>query len=138
MSKEAMLTAEVVVLTELVRVLSDKVNELEAKQEQGEPVEHCEAGPNYCWKCLEEAKPTYGSEEIRKLREVIKNYTTPQQRKPLTDEVSKLRGEIGVLVGLLGAALQVIDTVDGEDATECEMLMELHNKITYAIQGALT
>ncbi len=42
-----------------------------AKQEQGEPVAHCEAGPNYCWKCLEEAKPTYGSEEIRKLREVI-------------------------------------------------------------------
>ena len=39
MSKEAMLTAEVAVLTELVRVLSDKVNELEAKQEQGEPVE---------------------------------------------------------------------------------------------------
>ena len=38
MSKEAMLTAEVAVLTELVRVLSDKVNELEAKQEQGEPV----------------------------------------------------------------------------------------------------
>jgi hypothetical protein len=38
MSKEAMLTAEVAVLTELVRVLSDKVNELQAKQEQGEPV----------------------------------------------------------------------------------------------------
>jgi len=38
----------------------------------GEPVAHCEAGPNYCWKCLEEAKPTYGSEEIRKLREVNK------------------------------------------------------------------
>jgi len=34
-SKEAMLTAEVAVLTELARVLSDKVNELEAKQEQG-------------------------------------------------------------------------------------------------------
>jgi hypothetical protein len=29
MSKEAMLTAEVAVLTELVRVLSDKVNELQ-------------------------------------------------------------------------------------------------------------
>ena len=39
MSKEAMLTAEVAVLTELVRVLSDKVAELEAKQEQGEPVD---------------------------------------------------------------------------------------------------
>ena len=54
----------------------------------------------------------------------------------LTDEAIKLRGEIGVLVGLLGAALQVIETVDGEDADECQMLMELQNKITYAIRGA--
>jgi len=36
--KEAMLTAEVAVLTEMVRVLSDKIAELESKQEQGEPV----------------------------------------------------------------------------------------------------
>ena len=35
---EAKLIAEVTVLTEMVRVLSDKVNELEAKQEQGVPV----------------------------------------------------------------------------------------------------
>ena len=34
---EAKLIAEVTVLTEMVRVLSDKVNELKAKQEQGEP-----------------------------------------------------------------------------------------------------
>jgi hypothetical protein len=33
-SKEAMLTAEVAVLTEMVRVLSDKIAELEAKQKQ--------------------------------------------------------------------------------------------------------
>ena len=32
-SKEAMLTAEVAVLTEMVRVLSDKIAELEAKHE---------------------------------------------------------------------------------------------------------
>ena len=38
-----------------------------------EPVAHCEAGPNYCWKCLEESNPTYGSEEIKKLREVNKS-----------------------------------------------------------------
>jgi hypothetical protein len=37
------------------------------------PVAHCEAGPNYCWKCLEESNPTYGSEEIKKLREVNKS-----------------------------------------------------------------
>ena len=38
-----------------------------------EPVAHCEAGPNYCWKCLEESNPTFGSEEIKKLREVNKS-----------------------------------------------------------------
>jgi hypothetical protein len=63
-------------------------------------------------------------------------YTSPPQRQPLTDESVQLRGEIGVLVGLLGAALQVIETVDGDDSAECQMLMELQNKITYAIRGA--
>jgi hypothetical protein len=52
------------------------------------------------------------------------------------DEVTKLRGEIGVLVGLLKEALQVIETVDGEDADECNRLMELQNKMGYAILGA--
>lgn len=40
-------------------------------QQSNEHVPHCEAGPEYCWKCNEEMKPTYGNEEIRKLREVI-------------------------------------------------------------------
>lgn len=61
-------------------------------------------------------------------------FTQPKQQ--WTSEITKLRGVIGVLVSLLGAALQVIDTVDGEDAAECEMLMELQNKITYAIEAA--
>ena len=38
-----------------------------------EPVAHCEAGPNYCQQCHKESLPTYGSEEVRKLREVIKS-----------------------------------------------------------------
>jgi hypothetical protein len=38
MSKEAMLVAEVTVLTEMVRVLSDKLAIEQNKQEQGEPV----------------------------------------------------------------------------------------------------
>jgi hypothetical protein len=59
--------------TEIARLTNQLAN---TKQEQGsttcdKPVAHCEAGPDYCLKCLEEAKPTYGSEEIRKLREVI-------------------------------------------------------------------
>ena len=45
----------------------------EALAQTQEPVAHCEAGPNYCWKCLEESNPTYGSEEIKKLREVNKS-----------------------------------------------------------------
>ena len=36
-------------------------------------VAHCEAGPNYCQQCHKESLPTYGSEEVRKLREVIKS-----------------------------------------------------------------
>ena len=55
-------------------------------QPEQEPVAHCEAGPNYCWKCLEEAKPTYGSEEIRKLREVIAN-----QAKIIEEHISDIR-----------------------------------------------
>ena len=63
-----------------------------------------------------------------------KLYTRPQP----ADEITKLLGEIGVLVGLLKWASQVIETVEGEDVAECEALMELQNKITYAIQGAST
>jgi hypothetical protein len=37
------------------------------------PVAHCEAGPEYCQQCHKESLPTYGSEEIRKLREVIQS-----------------------------------------------------------------
>lgn len=32
---------------------------------------HCEAGPDFCPRCHAESKPTYGSEEVRKLRETI-------------------------------------------------------------------
>jgi hypothetical protein len=38
-----------------------------------EPVAHCEAGPGHCQQCHKESLPTYGSEEIRKLREVIQS-----------------------------------------------------------------
>jgi hypothetical protein len=34
---------------------------------------HCEAGPEFCGQCLKESMPTYGSEEVRKLREVIES-----------------------------------------------------------------
>ncbi len=61
-------------------------------------------------------------------------FTHPKQQ--VTSEITKLRGVIGVLVSLFGAALQVIETVDGEDSAECVMLMELQNKITYAIKAA--
>ena len=53
-----------------------------------------------------------------------------------SDENYQLRGEIRVLVGLLEAVLPIIKTVDGEDADECNQLMDLQNKIGYAILGA--
>ena len=45
-----------------------------------------------------------------------------------SDENYQLRGEIRVLVGLLEAVLPIIKTVDGEDADECNQLMDLQNK----------
>jgi hypothetical protein len=86
MSKEAMLTAEVAVLTELVRVLSDKVNELEAKQEQGEPVawRYDQAkyrtndlrGRQWEFNVFSQARP-YMDEMVQNVTPL---YTTPQQR----------------------------------------------------------
>jgi hypothetical protein len=75
-SKETMLTAEVAVLTEMVRVLSDKVNELEAKQEQGEPV---------AWGMKNDGGQIYDCitpmEHLRIEGEyTVPLYTTPQQR----------------------------------------------------------
>ena len=62
--------------------LSEEIDELrayiEAKQEQGEPVAEVKENP-YC--------PEGHSDEITKYLPVgMKLYTTPQQRKPLTDE----------------------------------------------------
>ena len=81
-SREALM-AEVAVLTELVRVLSDKVAELEAKQEQGEPVYLIwfEGSQKGGWINVEKRKYDKTDEEDRWLL-----YTTPQQHKPLTDE----------------------------------------------------
>jgi len=52
--------------------------------------------------------------------------------------IARLKGESTVMVNLLQEALNVIETVDGQDAEECERLMELHNKIKYAINGAIS
>jgi hypothetical protein len=78
MSKEAMLTAEVAVLTEMVRVLSDKLAIEQNKQEQGEPV----------GQLLEDA---FGRGQVmwfNKPKDESMLYTTPQQRTwvGLTDE----------------------------------------------------
>lgn len=48
-------------------------SDVDALLAQPEPIQHCKACHEYCWKCNEEIKPTYGSEEIRKLREVNKS-----------------------------------------------------------------
>ncbi len=57
------------------------------------------------------------------------------ERENVSEELIRLRGEAGVLIGLLQAALQIIETVDGEDDGECNQLMELQNKIVYAIRA---
>ena len=44
-----------------------------AELESQEPVAHCEAGPEFCQQCHKESLPTYGSEEVSKLREVIQS-----------------------------------------------------------------
>lgn len=89
-----------------------------------------------CYSTDEKHGIDYEDDEINALPVGTMLYASPPQRQPLSDESVQLRGEIGVLVGLLGAALQVIETVDGDDSAECQMLMELQNKITYAIRGA--
>ena len=86
MSKEAILIAEVTVLTEMVRVLSDKVAEMEAKQEQGEPniqsyLEKDNSQP-VAWMDIDEKGAAsglrYWSEPDN--RHEVALYTTPQQR----------------------------------------------------------
>jgi hypothetical protein len=62
------------------------------KQEQGEPVAHCEAGPEYCQQCYKETPPTYGSEEVRKLREVIAS-----QAKIIEDHIPDTEKMVDVL-----------------------------------------
>lgn len=57
------------------------------------------------------------------------------EREKTSEELIRLRGEAGVLIGLLQAALQVIETIDGDDVEECQQLMELQNKIVYAIRA---
>ena len=54
---------------EAVKAIKQAIAELESQ----EPVAHCEAGPEFCQQCHKESLPTYGSEEVSKLREVIQS-----------------------------------------------------------------
>lgn len=51
----------------------------------------------------------------------------------LVDSVSKLQGQRGVLVSLLGDCLRVLQTVDGDDADEDSQLRALRNRVSMAI-----
>jgi hypothetical protein len=55
--------------TKIATDLRQAIAELESQ----EPVAHCEAGPEFCQQCHKESLPTYGSEEVSKLREVIQS-----------------------------------------------------------------
>ena len=90
-SKEAMLIAEVALLTEMVRVLSARV----AKQEQGEPVawHHPDGTPNQCTtdKLFAEMEPAW-----------IPLYTTPPQRTWVgltNNELQPIADEYRILFG---------------------------------------
>ena len=71
------LQAELDATNRQVEILSDALaesrREVAALKAVQEPVAHCEAGPEHCQQCHKESLPTYGSEEIRKLREVIQS-----------------------------------------------------------------
>lgn len=53
------------------------------------------------------------------------------------EAIQRLKGEADVLVDLLRESLNVIDAIDGDDTPECESLMDLTNRIKYAIRGAV-
>jgi hypothetical protein len=86
-------------LAEYDMVNSAFAKDLRKALEQPAPA-HCEAGPEYCQQCLKESKPTYGSEEVRKLREVIESQANiiakleqpaPAQEPVLFSELAKRR-----------------------------------------------
>jgi hypothetical protein len=62
---------------------------------------------------------------------------TPEFVIGLLDYFVRLRGEADVMRALLRDAHDVIDTVEGENAPECEALMDLQNQIRAAYQGSL-
>lgn len=75
------------------------------------------------------------TDHLMKRIKVLIEEVERRERKNTSEELIRLRGEAGVLIGLLQAALQVIETIDGEDVEECNQLMELQNKIVYAIRA---
>ena len=52
-------------------------------------------------------------------------------------EIDRLKGEHAVLINLMTEALNVIETVDGQDGEECQALMDLYNRMRAAINGAI-
>ena len=77
-ARNARLEAEVTVLTEMVRVLSDKIAELENKQEQGEPVAWMRTSGT--------GSPVVTEELLAEMPEIRWNfqqplYTTPQPKQ---------------------------------------------------------
>ena len=63
--------------------------------------------------------------------------TLTHQCVNLRSENQRLKGEASVMRALLREAYDVIDTIDGENAAECEALMDLLNQIKAAYQGSV-
>lgn len=61
----------------------------------------------------------------------------PLTKDDLLGVIVRLNGEAHVMRCLLREAHDVIETVEGETAPECEMLADLQNKIRAAYQGSI-
>lgn len=75
--------------------------------------------------------------ESAEVRRLIMLEKIAEHSDKYAEEVTRLKGEHAVLITLLNSALNVINSIDGENDEECNNLMELRNKMHYAINGAI-
>lgn len=61
----------------------------------------------------------------------------PMTIDELIAEITRLKGEARVMRDLLRATWEVIDTIDGESAPECEALMQLQNQLMAEFKGSI-
>lgn len=85
------------------------------------------------------ASTDYGirGNDLRAVAHILR-HPTSKATEDAWASIARLKGEATVMVNLLQEAFKVLETVDGQDVEECERLMDLQNKIKYAINGAIS